>query len=157
MKHNFTHPCTYQHREKSIFSIVLACSAQFKSQKKTQTIVPPNYEQNWCCVKLHSEEMIITNKSWNKFQYPTATKLLAANLTKQYQVPNKWQSCELQHKMLWQKPSTTQQGQRCKHNKLTKLDSVLPNKDKSCQLHTKSHHKNSVPVNREEVATQTSK
>jgi hypothetical protein len=66
---------------KSIFSIELACSAQFKTQKRTQTIVPANYEQNCCCIKLHSEEIIITNKSSNKFQYPTATKLLAANLT----------------------------------------------------------------------------
>jgi hypothetical protein len=54
------------------------------------------------------------------------------------------------------KSSTIKQGQRYKHNKLTTLDPELPNKDKSCQLHTKSHHKNPV-LNREQVATQTSK
>lgn len=59
--------------------------------------------------------MIITNKSWNKFQYPTATKLLAANLTKQYQVPNKWQSCEL-------------------HTKCCDKNPVLPNRDKDANI-----------------------
>lgn len=155
MKHNFMYACTYQHREKSIFSIKLACSAQFKSQKELKTIVSANYEQNWCCVKLLSEEIIVTNKSWNKFQYPTVSKLLAGNLTKQYRYPTSDKVVNCTQNPVT--PSSTQQGQRCKHNKLTKLDPVLPNKDKSYQLHTKSHHKNPVLLNREEVATQTSK